>query len=934
MFEFLFKRQGDKTGGKPGGKPSGKPGGKPDGKPAASPAAPAPAAGAASPGPDNGAAAGPRPAKPGREQQAEALKSLDGDEARAVDFILHSEYSELRLAAAEFVHSRAALERVHTAMRNIDRRVAKLTQARLDAIRHHEAELGRGQAMLEQARALLQDAHLTPNQVADLDRKWSVIAAPELAGDFAPVRAALGARLEAQVQLQRAMIDRVAALRRLDASGLTALDLAATLERMAQEQEAALAHPERVSLPRALVAEFSVEHARVHGLLATLEQAQAALAAREAALAEWQAQPTEELNADALRKAWQKLPATPEGAAAAALQARFDALLAGLPQPVAQAARKARDAAHPARGAASGTHAAGGHATQVLHDVPQDAAHDAPHDASHAAAAGEGAPATEPRPGQQKTARGADQAFLDTMDALEAALQQGSLAHAAELDKALKDTKGKGMRLSAPQADRLAHLRAELKRLSDWARWGGNVSREELIKTVEALPTQNLAMAELAKKVGSMRERWKALDSLSGAAPKSLWERFDHACTVAYAPAAAHFKHLADERHANAARGEALVQEANAEIARLQSGEADWKHVAGTVQRMRLAWSHLGAIDRKDKKRLDQQFAAALTTLQGPLEEQRKAEMNGREELIEEVAALDPHDRHAIDRLREIQARWQEHVRALPLERKAEQALWARFRAECDNLFARRKDSAHAADAERRAHEAAKEAISARLEAAAPDATPASAGKLLREAALEWHAIGPVPRAHEARVDKRYHEAIAKVQHHADLARRAAGMALAGAVRDKLRACQELEAALANLEQPVSSSDWRNRWAALLPAGPDYDPVLDARFEAALNALEGDRAAYARLLEANCVTLLNELLRQEVTAGIDSGAEFARDRLKLQVEALQSTLKAGTRPHGSGQRQDGLHALCALPALADARTALRVEQLVMRMGVK
>src|SRR5690606_37024204 len=136
------------------------------------------------------------------------------------------------------------------------------------------------------------------------------------------------------------------------------------------------------------------------------------------------------------------------------------------------------------------------------------------------------APAAQ-KEGARPAARGADQAFLDKLDALEAALQQGSLGTAAELDKALKEAKDKGMRLSAPQSDHLAHLRAELKRLSDWARWGGNVSREELIKTVESLPAQGLAMAELAKKVGSMRERWKALDSLSGPAPRSLWERFD-----------------------------------------------------------------------------------------------------------------------------------------------------------------------------------------------------------------------------------------------------------------------------------------------------------------------------------------------------------------------------------------------------------------------
>ena len=141
------------------------------------------------------------------------------------------------------------------------------------------------------------------------------------------------------------------------------------------------------------------------------------------------------------------------------------------------------------------------------------------------------------------------------------------------------------MRLSPALSGRLAHARDELKRLSDWARWGGNVSREELIKAVEHLGTQNLAMGELAKKVGSMRDRWKSLDTLSGSAPKSLWERFDAACSATYAPAAAHFKHLADERHTNAAKAEALIADAAAEPAPLTRREpGDWTPPAARVQ--------------------------------------------------------------------------------------------------------------------------------------------------------------------------------------------------------------------------------------------------------------------------------------------------------------------------------------------------------------
>jgi len=894
MFDFLFKRQGSKPAAsgeqqgaaKPAPAKSGaaQPVGSKTGSKANNKAKAAAAAAAEQAA--NQAAAQAAEARAAvasaRERQAAQLKTLGSDEAAAAEFILQSPFSELRLAAAELLHGREHLERVYGAMRNVDRRVAKLVHGRLDAIRHHEAELRRGEDTLAQARAMLGDVLLTPNHVGELDRKWSVIRAPELAADFEAVRAQLGARLEAQVQLQRAMIDRLTALRQLDGQGLDTAALGETLARLQQEQTAALADPGHPSLPRALVGEVSNELARLTASLATAEKDAAALAARDAALTAWAAQPQEELTPDALRREWQRLPAMPANAAGEALQARFDALLASFPQAVRKP--KAVQAAAPAD---SGT-----------------------------------APVKD---------KGADQAFLDQMEALEAALQQGSLGTAAEIDKSLKEAKDKGVRLTGAQLEHLTHLRADLKRLSDWARWGGNVSREELIKTVETLATQNLAMGELAKKVGSMRERWKALDTLSGPAPRSLWERFDAACSAAYAPAAAHFRQLADERHANAARGQALVEEAQAEIANLQQDNADWKHVSATVQRLRTAWSHLGAVDRKEKKRLDGLFSEALTTLQRPLENQRKVEVAVREQLIEEVHKLDPNERHAVDMLRELQSRWQEHARALPLERKAEQALWQRFRGACDALFAARKEHAHAADSERRTHEAAKEALCARLEAAALDATPSNVARMLREAAAEWQAIGPVPRAHEARVEQRYQAAVAQVQAQVAEVRRAADTVLAGVVRDKLRLIQALETAIAdpdsNAGTHTQGDDWRARWAALAPVDGGYEPILQKRFDAALAALEGDRAAYARQLQENRPRLLNDLLRLEIAAGIDSGAEFARDRLRLQVEVLQSSLKSGQKPGGNTAE---LRALLALPALADVRTETRIECLMLR----
>jgi len=855
MFEFLFKRSASKT------------------------AVPDPVVA-------EQAAASAQSASRRAEQVARA-HAVAGDEAAASEFILSSEFADARLIAAEHVHALPLLEKVHHAMRNTDRRVAKLMQGRIDLIRHQAAETQRAQASIETAQRLLNDDKLSPNQVAELDRQWQVIkATPELESAFAAARAALAARLEAQVVLQRAVIDAVAAMRALASNGHAAEELAQALARLDAEHAQHAQSPERGSLPKHLELDFTQAREQAQSALQALQQHQAVFDARQLALAEWQAQDAATLDVDVLKRTWQALPRLPESCLSDSLQQQFAALLASAPAPVVPAA-----------------------------DVEAPA---------HA----EPAP-RKPRQEHAPVSKEATEQFFKTLDAMEAALQDGLLHVASEHDKALRDSKHG--RLTSAQSDRLAHVRAQFKQLADWARWGGNVSREELVKAAEELPAQELPMAELAKKVGSLRERWKSLDTLSGPAPKSLWERFDAACSVAYAPAAQHFKQLAEERHGNAAKAQELI----AETAALAAEEStDWKHVASAAQRLRQAWTRLGTIDRKEKKRLDAEFGAALDALSKPLETQRQIETARREQLIVEVGLLKPSERNTVDMLKALQDKWQELAKALPLERRAEQALWQRFRAACDDIFARRKETAHAADHERREHLHAREALCAALETAVvPEgddkARSAFIHHLLRDTRAAWNATGPVPRASEAKIEQRYQAAVAGVQAQADAIAERAGAAQANALRDKLRLVQALEAALADGGDSADAATWLQRWSALPPLDAQYERSLQQRFAAAQAALGEGSAAYAQQLQANQERLLAELLRLEIVAGVDSGAEFARDRLKMQVEVLQSSLKSGQKPLTQVSQ---LMQLCAIAAATDARTASRIETLLRRIG--
>ena len=854
-----------------------------------------------------------------RQRALAQADALGTDEAALAGFIATCGIAEVRLRAAQNIHGRAALGAVQKAMRETDRRVARLMQQRLETLDREAASQQRAQQTLEHAQALCAETALRSNQVVELERAWKAIDAPtgEAQAAFDAVHARLAQRLAAQTALQRRLLDAIARLRAVVADPATH---GAAIDALAADADTTLVtvplDAELPSLPKQLLPELARLREQVQHLQDAAAVASAAIAAREQALQAWKAalandQPPENRpQLASMQHDWRGLPVVADVAQRESLQERFDDLVR---QVVPAPPRKSTE--------------------------PVDAAQ-----LAEEQSAGAPVPVTSRHPSADLEQRRAQLGIA--LAALQAALDEGALQRAMEQDRLVRTLDVDSLRLPAGQQAALSAARAELGRLQGWARWGGTVSREELLAAVEALPQQALTVTELAKKVGSMRERWRALDASAGVAPRALWTRFDAACTNAYAPVAAHFAVLAQERAANAAKAQALLDEIGvfAREAGMTSAEADmdagapeqeagtapdWRAIAAFCQRMRQAWQKLGTIERKEHKRLDAAFAQALQPLLAPLAAQQTQAIAQRERLIEEVGALPPQARETPERLQGLQARWQQHAKSFPLDRQMEQTLWQRFRSACDGVFAERKNAGAAADAERNANLQIKTALCAAIEQLANEETASERERAagLRETRRAWDAAGPVPRAAQATLQTRFDKAIHALEAQAAARQRAVAQQRYVALASRLRLCLAAERHLIHVADTAAGSAWAEQWAQLPALDAELEQPLRIRFDAAIAAITADDKTYATLLETNQLVRDTELLRLEVEYGIASPAAFVRERLALQVAGLQSALRSGASGPSQASARLQLARICSLAAMADEQAQRRLETL-------
>ena len=331
--------------------------------------------------------------------------------------------------------------------------------------------------------------------------------------------------------------------------------------------------------------------------------------------------------------------------------------------------------------------------------------------------------------------------------------------------------------------------------------------------------------------------------------------------------------------------------------------------VERVVKDLRAALSSLPPLpSKRDHEDAVSRLKAALEALAPKLQDllalddwQRWANLGVQETLCSKMEALQHHtDIPAVAReVRELQRQWRA-VAAAP--RAQSEALWRRFKAAHDTVWARCEAHFEAQTAARAANLAAKLALCERVEALADSTTWLQTAEEIKKLQADWKTIGPASKGSEQPVWERFRRACDRffTRRHDDLVRRKAMWAENLAKKEALCAAAESLADSTDWDSAASAiKTLQSEWKAIGPVRRSRSDAIWQRFRGACDrffaryAQRHETGRVERVAARNAVCVELETLAGMPAAGdapvsTEGGREDVPPDLVTRVRALRS----------------------------------------------
>ena len=255
--------------------------------------------------------------------------------------------------------------------------------------------------------------------------------------------------------------------------------------------------------------------------------------------------------------------------------------------------------------------------------------------------------------------------------------------------------------LSAQQQQQLQRdfeqVDEKMAELSDWEHYIATPRKQELLLAIQTLVETPLDNPnEQAAKVKAYRGTWNSLGHADEDIDKQLNEQFNQLCEQAFAPCRLFYAEQDKIREQHLDQRQKILAKANklaTDLTTVEEAENfDFKKLEGKLNSLQQQWSNAGEVDRNQYKKLQQQFKNIITPIKQAISTFQQRNVEEKQALIVQAEVLLASDDvlTAIESAKNLQKLWRDVGFA---GNHKESQLWQKFRRVNDQLFEKRQQA-------------------------------------------------------------------------------------------------------------------------------------------------------------------------------------------------------------------------------------------------
>ncbi len=462
--------------------------------------------------------------------------------------------------------------------------------------------------------------------------------------------------------------------------------------------------------------------------------------------------------------------------------------------------------------------------------------------------------------------------------------EQGFVRKARAIQKELQAKAEDFSELPKGLQNKLEEFEQHLAKLGDWHEFAVTPKKEALIAQMQALVNSTLAPADKASKIHDLQDSWKEVSKGGQQQDDALWNEFQQASQLAYAPCKEYFEKQAAEREAHLQKRREMLEQLQRYLQAYDWDNAVWKDVEQTLKTARQEWQTYWPVPRKAGNDLQKEFEALMESLFNKMASAYDANKQQKQLLVEQAKQLltQSDTRTACDSVKQLQASWKTIGKTWF---KDDQSSWNEFRQACDAVFARRQEEANTAQAERQALLGqANQLIDVIRDLSKQDFAELASVKTQMESAQQAFAGLELPRDQAKQLQQSLQNAVQavndKIRQYKQQAEKNRWQAI-DAVATQLRKVE-----LSVLAGQVND-DEMDAVSSLISTNSDWPKPILAGLQS--------RLSQSKHLTATDIDLSNKKLRElvlraDILAGRESPEDEKPARMRYQVQLMQQGL--------------------------------------------